>query len=179
MFDIGWSEMAIIALVALVVIGPKDLPKVLRTMGQFMRKARSLSREFQSGLNDMLREAELDEARKAIEGTRAGQLDKEIRKALDPDDEVEKELRDLDREARASKVTADKDSPAKAAGKERLAKSTREPESQSQPRSGNDDGKVVKHPAGGASASSESPNVSEKKVGEIEEATVGQAKKTG
>ena len=79
MFDISWSEMAIIVLVALVVVGPKDLPKVLRTFGQFMRKARSLSREFQSGLNDMLREAELEEARKAIENTRAGQLDREIR----------------------------------------------------------------------------------------------------
>ena len=65
MFDISWSEMAIIALLALVVIGPKDLPRVLRTMGQFMRKARALSREFQSGLNDVMREAELAELESA------------------------------------------------------------------------------------------------------------------
>ena len=105
MFDISWSEMAIIALLALVVIGPKDLPRVLRTMGQFMRKARALSREFQSGLNDVMREAELEEARKAIESTRSGQLDREIRKALDPDGSVDKELRDLDKEARAATST--------------------------------------------------------------------------
>lgn len=100
MLDLGWSEMAIIALLALLVIGPKDLPRVLRTMGQFMRKARSLSREFQSGLNEVMREAELDDARKAIEKTGGRNLDREIRKALDPDDEVEKELRDVDRAAR-------------------------------------------------------------------------------
>ena len=135
MFDISWSEMAIIALLALVVIGPKDLPRVLRTMGQFMRKARALSREFQSGLNDVMREAELEEARKAIESTRSGQLDREIRKALDPDGSVDKELRDLDKEARAATSTP----PA--------APAKRHPE----PGQGSDavkDAKVVKHPAG-------------------------------
>ena len=57
MFDIAWSELGVIAVVALVVIGPKDLPRVLRTMGQWTSKARSMAREFQSGLecpNDCL-----------------------------------------------------------------------------------------------------------------------------
>ncbi|MDA0239891.1 MAG: Sec-independent protein translocase protein TatB, partial [Proteobacteria bacterium] len=46
MFDIGWTEIAIIGLVALIIIGPKDLPRVLRTLGQWTAKARGLTREF-------------------------------------------------------------------------------------------------------------------------------------
>src|SRR3546814_7917848 len=65
MFDIAWSELGVVAVVALVVIGPKDLPKVLCTMGQWTSKARSLARAFQSGLDDMVREAGLVELRKA------------------------------------------------------------------------------------------------------------------
>ena len=56
MFDIAWSELGVIAVVALIVIGPKDLPKVLRTIGQWTAKARSMAREFQSGIDDMVRE---------------------------------------------------------------------------------------------------------------------------
>lgn len=160
MFDFGWSEMAIIVLLALVVIGPKDLPRVLRTLGQFMRKARSLSREFQSGLNDVMREAELDEARKAIEGTRAGQLDREIRKALDPDGEVDKELRDLDREARDSKTSAKTSAKAPArppSPAERLP----EPAAGISDKAGSSDkivgDKVVKHPAGSSGAAKTEP----------------------
>jgi sec-independent protein translocase protein TatB len=67
MFDFGWSELAVIAVVALVVIGPKDLPKVLRTAGFWMRKVRSIASEFQSSIEQMAREAELDELRKQVE----------------------------------------------------------------------------------------------------------------
>ena len=58
MFDIGWTELLVIACVAIIVVGPKDLPKMLRTLGQTMGKMRKLSREFQSTFNDALREAE-------------------------------------------------------------------------------------------------------------------------
>ena len=67
MLDIGWSEMAVIALLALVIIGPKDLPRVMRTMGKWAHKARSISREFQSGLDEMVREADLEDAKKAMQ----------------------------------------------------------------------------------------------------------------
>ena len=60
MFDIGWSEMAVILLVALVVIGPRDLPRVARTMGRWVAKGRAMAREFQTALEDMARETELD-----------------------------------------------------------------------------------------------------------------------
>ncbi len=58
MFDIGWTELLVIACVAIIVVGPKDLPRMLRTLGQTMGKMRKLSREFQSTFNDALREAE-------------------------------------------------------------------------------------------------------------------------
>ena len=64
MLDIGWTEMLVIAVVAVVVIGPKELPKALRTAGQWMRKARGLAREFQNSIDDMVRESELEELRK-------------------------------------------------------------------------------------------------------------------
>ena len=58
MFDIGWTELLVIACVAIIVVGSKDLPRMLRTLGQTIGKARKLSREFQSTFNDALREAE-------------------------------------------------------------------------------------------------------------------------
>ena len=63
MFDIGWSEMAVILMVALIVIGPKDLPRVARTIGKWTGKARGMAREFQRSLDDMAREAELQDVK--------------------------------------------------------------------------------------------------------------------
>lgn len=64
MFDIAPTELLIVALVALVVIGPKDLPNVLRTVGQWVGRARGMARHFRSGLDTMIREAELEEMEK-------------------------------------------------------------------------------------------------------------------
>ena len=67
MLDIGWTEMLMIAVIAIVVIGPRDLPKMLKTVGGWVRKARSTVRELQTGIEDMAREAELDEVKKSVE----------------------------------------------------------------------------------------------------------------
>src|SRR4028118_1897730 len=64
MFDIAPTELLIVALVALVVIGPKDLPNVLRTVGQWVGRARGMARHFRSGIDTMIREAELEEMEK-------------------------------------------------------------------------------------------------------------------
>lgn len=61
MFGIDSSELLIVALVALVVIGPKDLPRVMRTVGYWVGRARGMARHFRSGIDTMIREAELDE----------------------------------------------------------------------------------------------------------------------
>jgi sec-independent protein translocase protein TatB len=67
MFDIGWTELLVVGIVALIVIGPRELPKTLRTIGQMMTKVRRMASEFQGQFNDAIREAELDELRKEAE----------------------------------------------------------------------------------------------------------------
>lgn len=64
MFDIGSSELLLIAIVAVVVIGPKDLPRALYKVGQVLGKARAMSRHFRSGIDAMVREAEMEELQK-------------------------------------------------------------------------------------------------------------------
>ena len=64
MFDIAPTELLIVAIVALVVIGPKDLPKVMRTVGYWVGRARGMARHFRSGIDTMIREAELEEMEK-------------------------------------------------------------------------------------------------------------------
>jgi len=68
MFDMSWGEVLVIGTVALIVIGPKDLPKALRTVGQMTGKIRRMAGEFQSQFNEAMREAELDEIRKQVSG---------------------------------------------------------------------------------------------------------------
>jgi sec-independent protein translocase protein TatB len=68
MFDMSWGEVMVIGAVALIVIGPKDLPKALRTVGNMTAKVRRMAAEFQSQFNDAMREAELEEIRKQVEG---------------------------------------------------------------------------------------------------------------
>jgi sec-independent protein translocase protein TatB len=84
MFDIGWSEMAVIMLVALVVIGPKDLPRLARNLGQWVAKGRAMAREFQRSLEDMAREAELDDVKREIEKVGRTNIKKSIEKTIDP-----------------------------------------------------------------------------------------------
>ena len=90
MFDFAWSEIVVIAVVALVVIGPKDLPKVLRTAGMWMGRARAIAREFQGSLDQMIREAELEEVRKQVEQAGSVNLGNVIERTVDPHGELAK-----------------------------------------------------------------------------------------
>jgi sec-independent protein translocase protein TatB len=81
MFDIGWSELVVIAVVALIAIGPKELPGVLRMVGQWMGKARKMAAEFQGQFQEAMREAEMadlkksfDEVKEAATGLTSGGL---------------------------------------------------------------------------------------------------------
>lgn len=107
--DIGWSEMAVIAILALLVIGPKDLPRVMKTVGQWVRKARSVTREFQSSVDEMIREADLEDARKAVRSAKTMNPEKLLSDTVDPTGTMAEEMRDLEREA--SRAAADQ-SPA-------------------------------------------------------------------
>ena len=84
MFDIGWTEMFVVIVIAVIVIGPKDLPRTLRTVGQWIGKVRAVGRDFQRGLDDMIRETELDEVKKQIDSTKSLDLKKEVENAIDP-----------------------------------------------------------------------------------------------
>jgi sec-independent protein translocase protein TatB len=64
MFDIAPTELMLVALVALVVIGPKDLPKLMRTVGYWVGRARGVARHFRSGMDEMMRQAEIEEMEK-------------------------------------------------------------------------------------------------------------------
>jgi sec-independent protein translocase protein TatB len=64
MFDIAPTELLVVAVVALMVIGPKDLPRVMRTVGHWVGRARGMARHFRSGIDTMIREAELEEMEK-------------------------------------------------------------------------------------------------------------------
>src|SRR5215469_16557174 len=70
MFDIGWSEFVLIAVVALIAIGPKELPGVLRMVGQWIGKARKMAAEFQSQFQEAMREAEMADLKKSFDEVR-------------------------------------------------------------------------------------------------------------
>src|SRR5689334_12731805 len=84
LFDLGMSELLLIGVVALVVIGPKDLPKALRVAGFWVKKARTLSREFQTSVEQMIREAELDEMRQELKKATEIDLEKQFHETIDP-----------------------------------------------------------------------------------------------
>ena len=88
MFDIGWQEIFIIGILALIVVGPKDLPQAVRTVSQWIRKARVMASELQGGVNEMIREAELDDIKKQITDVKSFDLQSELEKNLDPNGEI-------------------------------------------------------------------------------------------
>ncbi|MCC8959971.1 twin-arginine translocase subunit TatB [Bradyrhizobium sp. Pear77] len=103
MFDIGWSELVVIAVVALIAIGPKELPGVLRMVGQWMGKARKMASEFQGQFQEAMREAEMadlkksfDEVREAATGIASGNimtsLHKDVSDALQIDKPVDAQV---------------------------------------------------------------------------------------
>lgn len=71
MFDIGWSELLVVGIVALVVVGPKELPGLLRSLGKAIATVRRMAGDFQSQFNEAMREAELDELRKEVDALRS------------------------------------------------------------------------------------------------------------
>ena len=75
MFDIGFAELMVVGVVALIVVGPKDLPRMFRTVGQYVGKARGMARQFQRAMDDAARHSDLDEVR---------DIGKTVKTAMDP-----------------------------------------------------------------------------------------------
>lgn len=92
MFDIGWQELLVIGVVALIVIGPKDMPTAIRAVSRWASKARALAREFQQGIDEVVREADLQEVKKQIEHIESIDAKNAIAKTIDPTGEIAKDL---------------------------------------------------------------------------------------
>ncbi|WP_068874122.1 MULTISPECIES: Sec-independent protein translocase protein TatB [unclassified Phenylobacterium] len=96
--EVGASELIVIAIVALIVVGPKDLPLLLRRFGQFMAKLRGMANEFRASFDEMARQSELDDLRKEVEAMRRGQFgdltdhDQEMRSTIG---EIEQSMSDV------------------------------------------------------------------------------------
>ncbi|MEP9398148.1 Sec-independent protein translocase protein TatB [Mesorhizobium sp. KR2-14] len=93
MFDIGWSEMLVIAIVMIVVVGPKDLPRMLRTFGKTTAKLRTMAGDFQRQFNEALKEAELDDVKKSVDALRSLNPATEIKKQLNPFEQAAADVR--------------------------------------------------------------------------------------
>ncbi|MFZ1093576.1 MAG: Sec-independent protein translocase protein TatB [Xanthobacteraceae bacterium] len=111
MFDIGWGELLVIGVVALVAIGPKELPGVLRTVGQWTGKLRRMATEFQNQFHEAMREAELADLKKQVD-----EMTTEVRSygSFDPVSDVRRELEKTQSQiesAMAEKPTAEKAAP--------------------------------------------------------------------
>ena len=89
MFDFGWQEFLVIAFVLVLVVGPKDLPKVLKTVTKYIRNMRQMASEFHRGIENMADEADLKDSFNELKNNN---IDKTIQSHLDPDNEVSKAL---------------------------------------------------------------------------------------
>lgn len=129
MFDIGWTEILVIAVVAIIVVGPKDLPGMLRSLGQYAGKMKRTAAEFRSQFDDVLRDSELDELRSSVSDlgdmNPVNQIRDSVTEALNPlqetADDIKSGIEDFGSSASGSAASEDtkpaKESPAKPASK--------------------------------------------------------------
>ncbi|MGA7486135.1 MAG: Sec-independent protein translocase protein TatB, partial [Xanthobacteraceae bacterium] len=111
MFDVGWSELLLIGIVALIVIGPKELPGALRTLGQWMGKLRRMASEFQGQFHEAMREAEMADLKKQVDDM-TSQAQSYVN--FDPVDEVRRELESTQQQIESAIVAEPTASPAAA-----------------------------------------------------------------
>jgi len=100
MFDFNWSEIALIVIVALVFIGPKDMPVAIRTLGRGIRSLRRMASEFQTHVEDMVREADLGEAREQFRDLKRFDVRGQFMKAIDGDRTIRNSLDSLESKRR-------------------------------------------------------------------------------
>ena len=84
MLEVGWSELLVIAIILIVVVGPKDLPAMMRTFGRVMGRVRTMANEFRSQFDEAMREAELDDVRKGLGEVNKYNPTNTIRDAMNP-----------------------------------------------------------------------------------------------
>lgn len=166
MFDIGWTEMLVISAIAIIVVGPKDLPRMLRTVGQYIGKAKRMAREFQTQFDDAVRDSDLDEVRKSFEDLKSANPTGEVGKALSPlmqaADDLKSTVEESNKDEEADAASAKKDSADKTAsqnaisdgaGKSGQAKASKSAKASKTPKAS----KTTKGKTGGGSKKSPAP----------------------
>lgn len=124
MFDLGWTELLVIAVVAIVIVGPKDLPRALRAVGKYTGKARRMAGDFQRQFNEAVREADLDDVKKSV--TDIGKID--------PLGDIRKEMSKAEAGIKSDLQKATKlDTPAKVEAKSDAAADTAKPATPAEP----------------------------------------------
>lgn len=103
MFDLGWTEMLVIGIVALIVIGPKDLPVMFRTVGQYVGKAKGMAREFSRAMNDAANDTGIKDVAKGLQAAT-----NPVSSAMDGVKSAAADLANLDPESETGKMAADK-----------------------------------------------------------------------
>ncbi|MDE0800674.1 MAG: Sec-independent protein translocase protein TatB [Rhodospirillaceae bacterium] len=88
----SWWEISIVGLMMILVLGPKELPHAMRTIARYMRKARRLASEFQGHMDDLVREADLDEVRKTVTSIKNQDVGSVIGQAVDPTGDLTREI---------------------------------------------------------------------------------------
>jgi len=106
MFDIGWQELFIVAVLAVIVVGPRDLPRVLKTVMHWVRKARGQAREFQSSIDEVAREVELDEIKQQATRVANADFEKEMEEIMDPSGSMSDDM-DMSAVEKSIKETAE------------------------------------------------------------------------
>ena len=95
MFDIGWQELFLIGLVTILVVGPKEIPRVLRTVVAAVRKVRGLANDFQRSIDELARETELDQIRQDLEKNAKLELERELEESIDPTGGMSESVKEL------------------------------------------------------------------------------------
>lgn len=103
MFDIGWPELMVVAVLTVLVVGPKELPRVLRTVTGIIRKIRMMAGEFQGSIDDLAREADLQDIKKQMMDANSKDIGAELEKAVDPTGEVTGSIKEIQGDLNESK----------------------------------------------------------------------------
>ena len=109
MFDLGWQELLLLSIVAIVVVGPKDLPRFIRQVSGWIKQVRSVARDFQSTMEEAAREAEIDEIRKSVNEIKDNKLTERLKEEFDADGELTSAAADLEKSARDAAEVVNKE----------------------------------------------------------------------
>ena len=134
MFDIGWVEMMVVVVVMIIVIGPKDLPVVLHTMGRWVARVRAMARNFQDSIEELAEETGLDQMRDEVRSIRDFSVEDEIEKAIDPEGEMKEGIAGDPAKALESGEESAKGNGPEGKGPEGKEEDAPEPESVPSPR---------------------------------------------